>query len=168
MRMIEGPIPQDITKHKAKFIGNFSTREVVCLMGAAFAGLGAYFGLSGIESIDAKIFIGFVCSLPFLLLGFVKFYGEPFEKIAPVIFRENFLWPMWRKRDIHFPEFEAYEKSRPWLELEVEGVDSEEDDDDDEDPAKARAAAKKKKKNQKSQKKEVRPARPSKKYREIR
>jgi len=167
--MIEGPIPQDITKHKAKFIANFSSRQVVCLVGAAFGGVGGYAGfLKGIENTDVRMFVSFLIALPFLLIGFVEVYEQPFEKIAPIIILENFLWPVWRKKETHFPNLEAYEKTRPWL---VDTAQEEESDEGEENEDNDDSSSKKKKKSSKNKKKKpekLKPASPSKNFREIR
>lgn len=113
--MVESPMPQDILKHKTKFIMNLSIRETI--FGALGLGLGvfAYFSWgSAFESQEAKMFITFIVSLPFFLIGFVKIYEQPFEKIAFTLVLENFIYPAKRKKEVHHPEWEKYEKTRRW------------------------------------------------------
>lgn len=121
--MVECPIPQDILKYKSKFIANLSVRETV--FGGLGVGLGlwSYFGWTkGLESQDLKMFISFLVILPFFLIGFVKLYDQPFEKIAMTLVIENFIYPLKRKKEVHFREFEKYESTRYWIHPE-EDVD---------------------------------------------
>lgn len=114
--MVECPIPQDILKYKSKFIMSLSVRETV--FGALGVGLGllSYFSwTSEFENQDMKMFVSFLVILPFFLIGFVKLYEQPFEKIAFTLVMENFVYPLKRKKEVHFPEFEKYEKTREWL-----------------------------------------------------
>lgn len=114
--MVECPIPQDILKYKPKFIASLSVRETVC--GGLGVGLGllSYFSWTkNIESTDMRMLISFLVIMPFFLIGFVKLYDQPFEKIAVTLVMENFIYPPKRKKEVHFPEFERYEKTREWL-----------------------------------------------------
>lgn len=127
--MVECPIPQDILKYKSKFIASLSVRETV--FGGLGVGLGlwSYFGWTkGLESQDLKMFISFLVILPFFLIGFVKLYDQPFEKIAMTLVIENFIYPLKRKKEVHFREFEKYENTRDWMRPE-EDVDSDQNDD---------------------------------------
>lgn len=118
--MIECPMPKDILKYKSKFIANLSVREVSC--GALGMGLGliCYFSwTSGIEAKDMKMLLSFLVAMPFFLIGFIKLYDQPFEKIVPTIVLDNFLSPAKKKKEIHYPEFEKYQKTRYWITPEV-------------------------------------------------
>jgi len=114
--MVEAPIPQDILKYKPKFIMNFSVRETV--FGALAIGLGllSYFLWTPKDADQTlRMTISFCVILPFFLIGFVKIYEQPFEKIAVSLIMENFIYPAKRKREVHFPSFEKYEKTREWM-----------------------------------------------------
>ena len=114
--MVECPMPQDILKRKSKFIANLSVREVGCA--AIGVGLGAlcYFSwCSGLDNGSLKRFLTVLCILPFLLVGFIKIYDQPFEKIAPNIIFDNFICPVKRRKETHFKEFEKYESTRYWI-----------------------------------------------------
>ena len=91
--MIEAEIPQDILRHKTKFIGNFSLRETLWGGGGIIAGLLGYLvlfdGLPGFFRTLATVLI----TLPCLLIGFMKVYNEPIEKMVSVIFLDNLLYP---------------------------------------------------------------------------
>ena len=120
--MIEAFVPQDILKHKAKFIASFSAREIISITLGGIAVIITNVGIitdSG-ASVDLRIFLSSFVSLPFLLVGFLKLYEQPFEKIAKNIFVENYLYPMKRKKETHHPELEKYEKTRAWMFLTEE------------------------------------------------
>ena len=120
--MIEAFVPQDILKHKAKFIASFSAREIISITLSAVAIIVTNVGVikDPGASIDLRIFLSSFVALPFLLVGFVQLYEQPFEKIAKNIFIENFLYPMKRKKETHHPELEKYEKTREWMTLTEE------------------------------------------------
>lgn len=124
--MVESPIPQDILKYKGKFVGNLSTRETVCgALGVGMA-LGGYFiWFADVADDNVKMLLCSLICLPFFLVGFLKIYDQPFEKIAPTLIKENFIYPAKRKKEVHFPEFEKYEKTRYWL-SEAEKAEEEE------------------------------------------
>lgn len=90
---------KNILTHKSKIIGNFSTREVVCGGIGALIALGI--GFSGTikgsnMTLNEKVMISFLFALPFFLIGFVKLYGQPLEKILPIIIYDNFIVPLIR------------------------------------------------------------------------
>lgn len=119
--MVECPMPQDILKYKPKFIMNFSVREVCCAACGIGIGLYGYFAWFSSFSDNARMACTSLLILPFLLLGFVKLYDQPFEKIAPILVLENFIYPLKRTKEVSHPEFEKYEKTRYWMaEKEVE------------------------------------------------
>lgn len=114
--MVECPMPQDILKRKSKFIANFSVREVCCAACGVAIGLLAYFSwFGGIEKQTFRQGLTALCILPFILIGFVNLYDQPFEKIIPTIVFDNFICPVKRKKETHFREFEKYESTRYWI-----------------------------------------------------
>ena len=124
--MIEQSMPQDILKYKSKFIANFSLREMGCASVGIGLGLLCYFSWAkNVPSQDFRMFLSFLTIMPFLLVGFVKIYGLPFEQIVPVIIIDNFLSPPKKKKEIHYPEFEKYEKIRYWQVAELEKIEEE-------------------------------------------
>lgn len=113
--MIERPVPQDILKYKQKAIKNFSARE--CIWGglAGVVCMAGMFTNTGIEELSNRALVSFIPAIPFCLIGFVKIYGVPFEKIiGPFIF-DNFICPVKRKKEYHNKSFEEYEKKRMWF-----------------------------------------------------
>lgn len=114
--MVESPIPQDILKYKGKFIANLSVRETVC--GGLGVGMGIFSYLSwftGVESEDIRMLLSALVILPFFLVGFLKLYDQPFEKIALTLLMENFIFPLKRKKEVRHPEFEKFENTRYWM-----------------------------------------------------
>lgn len=94
--MVKRNIPRDINQYKAKQIGPFTTRQIICLIPAAGLALGAYFGLRNIIG-DASLLVAIVLALPFLLCGFVTLYNVPFEKFALQVIRTVILAPTTRR-----------------------------------------------------------------------
>lgn len=124
--MIEQSMPQDILKYKSKFIANFSLREMGCASVGIGLGLLCYFSWTkNIPSSDARMVLSFITTMPFLLIGFVKIYALPFEKIVPIIIFDNFISPPKKKKEIHYPEFEKYEKTRYWQIDELKQIEEE-------------------------------------------
>ena len=114
--MIERPMPQDILKFESKVIANFSARQ------ALFGGIGCvvtiYFAMSvfkDVEDTSMRALLSALPAIPFFLIGFVKLYGVYFEKIIVSLFLDNFVYPMKRKKEVHYPEMEKYERSRYWM-----------------------------------------------------
>ena len=79
--MIECAITQDILKYKSKFVGNFSAREALWLVIGGGTSLISYFYfLAGIEG-NARMYISGAIAIPFFLIGFLRPFGQPLEKI---------------------------------------------------------------------------------------
>lgn len=82
--MIEIEIFNDIKDQPAKLVGPFTTRQAVCALGAGLLGFVAYKGTNALfGSGNSYTFLAImICALPFILLGWIKPYGLPFEKFA--------------------------------------------------------------------------------------
>ena len=87
-------VPQDILKREGKVMGNFSARQLI--LGGIGLGLGFVVGFIFLS--DYSMFIrelgGAIAGFPFLAFGFINLYGQPLEKILPVIIEDNFLLPI--------------------------------------------------------------------------
>lgn len=95
---IEIEIPKDITKYESKLIGPFTTRQTVCIVPAVALGIFAFVGLKNIiPSQDIRIGLVIISVLPFLLFGWYKPYGLPFEQFLKTAFISNVLAPKNRK-----------------------------------------------------------------------
>jgi len=109
--MIESEMPKNILKHKSKFIGPFSAREIGCAAPGVALGVGVYFALSG-ASDALRMGLSFLVILPFFLVGFMKIYDEPFEKMAYIIIKDNFLSPPVRNYETKFAADKALTKNK--------------------------------------------------------
>jgi len=107
--MIESAMTQDILKYQAKFIGNFSAREAVCIGIGVAAGLGAFFGPLSEMPITTRIYIAAPIMVPFFLFGFLKPMGQPLEKVLGQVIYDNFICPPIRTNEIHHTAMEKYE-----------------------------------------------------------
>ena len=113
--MIEAPIPQDILKYKAKFIGNFSTRETICLGTGIIGSVAGYLTwFSGFENGTVRSSLAFVCALIPIAFGFIRPYEMPLEKAILYAVVENYIWPAKRLKETRHPEYEKYENKKSW------------------------------------------------------
>jgi hypothetical protein len=113
--MIESPMPQDILKYKAKFIGNFSARETLWLTIGGIACMCGYFLFPSISFINNRMGFYGLLGLPFFAIGFIRPLGQPLERVLFQIIFDNFIVPPIRKKETHYPEFEKYEHTKKWL-----------------------------------------------------
>lgn len=109
--MIEVNIPKDILRYKSKFIANFTVREIVCLSLGALSAVVGYNNLFASLPGKGRMYAAALIAIPFFIVGFIKLYGQPFEKIAKVIIIDNLIYPAVRKNEIHYPEYEKYKKT---------------------------------------------------------
>ena len=94
--MIERNIPRDIAKYETKLLGPFTTRQIVCMVPGFGLAIGAYFLFK--DSLgELALFVSVCLAIPFLLAGWWKPYGIPFEKYFINVFIRNFLSPTKRK-----------------------------------------------------------------------
>lgn len=111
--MIEMEIPKDIRKYEAKLIGPLTTRQTVCFVGAAALALSVFFLLDFIPQ-DVRYFLIILVAAPFLLCGWYKPYGMPFEKFVQTAFITSVLAPANRKyasKNIYESEIKKVEES---------------------------------------------------------
>ena len=114
--MIERPMPEDILKYQNKFMGSFTLRQgVLGLVSVALLAKGIFSWFVWIPNNSIKALVSLVPALPFILIGFFPIYGVPFEKIIVPIVYDNFICPIIRKKEVHYPEMEAFEKKRAWV-----------------------------------------------------
>lgn len=94
---IEREIPKDIKKYEPKLLGPFTTRQILCLVPGLGLGVLAYLLLKNFLSSDVCLFITTFIVVPFILLGWFKPYGLPFEKFVKTVFISSVLSPPIRK-----------------------------------------------------------------------
>lgn len=110
--MISAPATQDILKYKAKFVGNFTTRNLIfgALGVAAIYLTNRYvfhveFGMSdltGGQINSTEILLAVLPGFPFFLFGWWYPFGQPLEKILIPTIIDNFIAPAIRKNEIHY------------------------------------------------------------------
>lgn len=101
---IEVAIPKNLFKFKTKFIGNFSAREFICGVLGVSAALVGFFVLFKTMDQGLRIGLSGVIAVPFFLVGFLKIYDQPFEKMAYVVLYDNFFLPIKRPYERHYPD----------------------------------------------------------------
>lgn len=139
--MIERPMPQDIMKFKAKLIAGLTARQIVWGGIAGVVAIGTYFALGDVEfaSGQMKVIVSAIPALPFFAMGFMTIMEMPLEKVAIPLLIDNFIAPPVRKKEIHNPGYEKFQKAHYG---EYETVREDQDEDEE--------ASKKKKKKEKS------------------
>ena len=114
--MVSAPIPQDILKYKAKFVLNFTVRELICLVCAFVLGfLGYRFVVAPYFSgADFRIRAGIIVlfAFPALAFGWLKPFGQPLEKIAIPFIVDNILAPANRVNEVHFETYDTEYKAK--------------------------------------------------------
>lgn len=119
--MIECSMTQDILKYKSKFVGGFSAREAVFLMIGACVGIFGFFTLFSEFELNQRVICTGIIAAPILVFGFMRPFDQPMEKVLLPMIEDNFLAPPIRKKEIHHPEFEKYEKQHPVSSIEKGG-----------------------------------------------
>ena len=84
--MIKADIPQDVTEYKEQFFFGLTIRQFVC--GIAMIALAVLTFLIGRNfiSTDVLMYIVILEVAPLAAVGFMRYNGMPFEKIASTVF----------------------------------------------------------------------------------
>ncbi len=84
--MIKADIPQDVTEYKEQFFFGLTIRQFVCgIAMIALAVLTFLIGKSFIST-DILMYIVIIEVAPLAAVGFMRYNGMPFEKIASTVF----------------------------------------------------------------------------------
>lgn len=84
--MIKADIPQDVTEYKEQFFFGLTIRQFVCgIAMIALAVLTFLIGKSFIST-DILMYIVIIEVAPHAAVGFMRYNGMPFEKIASTVF----------------------------------------------------------------------------------
>lgn len=95
--MIEGEILNDIKGYEPKFIGPLTLRQTACIGLATITSLPIGFLTGQVFINEIAITIGGIVGVPFMICGFWKPYGIPFEKFAKQFIKMQILAPKNRK-----------------------------------------------------------------------
>ena len=93
---IEREIPKDIDKYEAKLLGPFTTRQTICIVPAAISAIGTVLLLKDFVPQDVYFVVALFLAAPWLLCGWVKMGGLPFEKFLQTVFISIVLAPKHR------------------------------------------------------------------------
>ena len=88
--MIKADIPQDVTEYKEQFFFGLTIRQFVC--GVAMIALAVITFLVGSKFVttDVLVYIVIFEVAPLAAVGFMRYNGMPFEKIAATVFEFYF------------------------------------------------------------------------------
>ncbi len=86
-------INAEISNYKEKVVGNYTLRQIVCLILAVMIGVTTYFYLDLPK--DVKQFAVIIMALPIIAVGFYTYQGVTCEKYFYYMIRE-FLYPQKR------------------------------------------------------------------------
>lgn len=90
-------IPKNILDYKSKVFGSFTTRQAIFgVLGAIIICAFSFDFLFPDMPKDLRQAIAVFIALPILAFGFIEPYGMPLEKILPIIFMDNFIYPQVR------------------------------------------------------------------------
>lgn len=112
--MIEIEIPSDIKEYEPKFIGPFSVRQAICLIGIAGTMAGGYILINQFMQNGLRVIIPLLLTLPWILIGYYKPYGMKFEDYAKSQLYTSILPP---KKRLYKTE-NLYSKFEKEIELE--------------------------------------------------
>lgn len=96
--MIETKVPMDVRKYKAKLIGPFTTRQLICLTICIAIDIVFYLLLAGPAQIPVKITVFILVVIDCPVLAFtLEPLGIPMEKYLKNVLLRMFLAPIRRK-----------------------------------------------------------------------
>lgn len=96
-KMIEVEINEDVRKYKPKFIGPFTTRQVICLVLGGGSVIFTYQFLHPFLTSDITTFLCMLISIPFMAVGWIEPYGMKMEDFARTTVISLILAPNVRK-----------------------------------------------------------------------
>lgn len=116
--MIETKVPMDIRKYKAKLIGPFTTRQLICLTICTAIDIVFYLLLAGPAHIPIKITVFILIMIDCPILAFtLEPLGMPMEKYLKNVLLRMFLAPIKRKAKSPVPVPER----KPHTSKEIKG-----------------------------------------------
>lgn len=109
--MIETKVPMDVRKYKAKLIGPFTSRQLICLTICIAVDLFFYLLLAGPAHIPIKVTVFILVMIDCPILAFtLEPLGMPMEKYLKNVLLRMFLAPIKRraKSPVPVPEKKEY------------------------------------------------------------
>lgn len=123
--MVEAPIPKDILKYKAKFIGNFTAREAACYAIGFVVALIFWFTVLpswGFVELEEKAIGSAIAFFIPASFAIIKPYGLNLEKALMIFVHDNILTPEKRLKEVRYPELEKWEKLKSFEFTEDESL----------------------------------------------
>lgn len=123
--MVEAPIPKDILKYKAKFIGNFTAREATCYAVGLVVALIFWFTILpswGFVELEEKAIGSAIAFFIPASFAIIKPYGLNLERALMIFVHDNLLTPEKRLKEVRYPELEKWEKLKSFEFTEDESL----------------------------------------------
>lgn len=89
--MIEVKIPKEIRKYEETFLFGLTFRQTICSVAAISINVPLYFFMMDVIGKDLAGWMVMFTTTPLALIGFIKYNGMNFEKLAWCILRFNFI-----------------------------------------------------------------------------
>lgn len=109
--MIKAEVPQDVTEYKEQFFLGMTGRQIVCIVLILILGIGTFVIGQNFFTVDILMYLIIVEVAPLAAVGFLKYNGMGFEKIAVKV-AEFYFGSQRRKMKYLPPETEIHDKVR--------------------------------------------------------
>ena len=100
--MIKADVPQDVTEYKEQFFFGMTTRQLICSVLMIIIAVVSFLLGSKFISTDILVYITIALIAPLAAVGFLKYNGMGFEKIATTVV--EFYFSNQRRKMVFFPE----------------------------------------------------------------
>lgn len=88
--MIKADIPQDVTEYREQFFFGLTIRQFVCALAMIALAVLTFLLGSKFMTTDILVYIVILEVAPLAAVGFMRYNGMPFEKIASTVFEFYF------------------------------------------------------------------------------
>lgn len=147
--MIKAEVPQDVTEYKEQFFLGMTGRQIICIVLILVLGIGTFVIGSKFFTTDILMYLIVIEVAPLAAVGFLKYNGMGFEKIAVKV--GEFYFGSQRRKMKYLPEeTEIHDKVR---EIILAAEEKERKTEIKEQKHKCKQNAKAEKKNAKAKKK---------------
>ena len=100
--MIKADVPQDVTEYKEQFFFGMTTRQLICSVLMIIIAVVSFLLGSKFISTDILVYITIALIAPLAAVGFLKYNGMGFEKIAATVV--EFYFSNQRRKMVFFSE----------------------------------------------------------------